>query len=100
MAGHVSIANEAMAEFIHGHGVVGGTSAALASAETPVKKYVIIKADLTNTDNVYVGGPAVTTGNGFELDAGESTPPIHINDLSKVWVVGGAASQGYSWLAI
>lgn len=100
MGGYVSIANEAASEFSHGHGTVGAAKAALASAETPLKRYVIIKADLGNSNNVFVGGPTVTTSTGFMLDAGESTPPIHIDDLSKVYVIGDAASQGYSWLAI
>ena len=99
MAGHVSIANEALPEFLHGHGTVGTTKAVIAN-QTPLKKYVIIKADLTNTNNIFVGGVNVTAANGFMLDAGESTPPIHIDDLSKVYVIGDAASQSYSWLAI
>ncbi len=100
MPGYVSIANEAVNEFKTGHGIAGAAKAAVATAETPLMKYVIIKADLGNSNNVYVGGPNVLTTTGFMLDAGEVTPPIHIDDLSKVWVIGGAASQGYSWLAI
>jgi hypothetical protein len=100
MGGYVSIAREASTEFSTGHGTVGVTKAALASASAPLSKYVIIKADLTNTNNVFVGGPTVTTTTGFLLDAGEATPPIHIDDLSKVYVVGDAASQGFSWLAV
>jgi hypothetical protein len=49
---------------------------------------------------VYVGhGNGVSTTNGFQLDAGERVE-IPIDSLDKVWVVGGAASQGYSWLVI
>lgn len=100
MGGYVSIAKEAASEFKTGHGVVGAAKAAVATAETLLIRYVVIKADLGNTNNVYVGGSNVLTTTGFMLDAGEATPPIHIDDLSKVWVIGGAASQGYSWLAI
>lgn len=100
MAGYVNIGKEVVAEFQNGHGVVGATKAALASAESLINKFVVIKADLTNTNNVYVGTNTVTTSNGFLLDAGEATPPIPIDDLNKVYVVGGAASQGYSWLAL
>ena len=90
---------ESVEEFKAGHGTVGVSSQVLANPQDVVK-YVVIKADLTNTNDVFVGGSGVATSNGFRLDAGEATPPIHIDDLGKVYVVGGAAAQGYSWLAV
>ncbi len=100
MGGYMSIAKEAVSEFATGHGTVGAAVAALTTAAIPLLKYVIIKADLTNTNNVFVGGPGVSATTGFMLDAGEATPPIHIDNLSKVYVIGGAAGQGFSWLAV
>jgi hypothetical protein len=100
MGGYVNIAKEAGEEFQNGHGTIGAAKAALVSAENLINKYVIIKADLTNTNNVFVGTSTVTAVNGFMLDAGEVTPPIPIDDLSKVYIIGDAASQGYSWLAV
>ncbi len=99
MAGYVSIAKESSENFATGHGSVGATKAALIAGETPLQKFVEIKADLTNANNVFVGINTVTTSTGFLLDAGESVK-IPIDDMSKVWVVGGAASQGFSWLAV
>jgi len=100
MGGYVSIAREASEEFSTGHGSVGTTPVVrLASAEAPVEKYVEVKADLTNTDNIFVGIITVTITTGFLLDAGESVR-IPINDLSKVYVVADAAAQGFSWLAV
>jgi hypothetical protein len=100
--GYINIGREALEEFQVGQGTVGAASAVLVAANLakPILKYVIIKADLTNTDDVFVGTASVTASTGFRLDAGEVTPPIHIDDLSKVYVIGGAASQGYSWLAV
>jgi hypothetical protein len=93
---------KALEEFQAGQGTVGATSQPLAAVgEThSVQRYVIVKADLGNSNDVFVGPSIVTAGSGFRLDAGEVTPPIAIDELSKVYVIGGAASQGYSWLAI
>lgn len=92
----------ALEEFQAGQGTVGAASQPLAAvgASHTVLRYVVIKADLTNTNDVFVGPNGVSAGSGFRLDAGEVTPPIPIDELSKVYVIGGAASQGYSWLAI
>jgi len=100
--GYVNIGREAAEEFQVGQGSVGAASQPLAvvGASRSVLKYVIIKADFTNTNDVFVGTSGVTTTTGFRLDAGEATPPIPIDELSKVHVIGGAALQGYSWLAI
>jgi hypothetical protein len=90
---------ESIEEFKAGHGTVGLTAQVLANSQD-VTMYVVVKADLTNTNNIFVGGSAVSSTNGFLLDAGEETPPIHIDDLGKVYVIGDAATQGYSWLAV
>ena len=93
---------KALEEFQAGQGTVGASSQPLVAvgAAHSVKRYVVVKADATNANDVFVGPSTVTTGSGFRLDAGEVTPPIPIDELSKVYVIGGAASQGYSWLAI
>lgn len=86
-------------EFKAGHGEVG-TSAAVAGPAFPCVKGVKIKADLANGNNVYVGHDEhVSASNGFVLDAGEEVF-IEVDSLAKVWVFGGAASQGYSYVAI
>jgi hypothetical protein len=86
-------------EFKAGHGTIG-TTAARAGVGIPVALKVIIKADLANGNNIYVGHDSSVSGtNGFTLDAGEFVE-IEIDSLDKIWVVGGAADQGYSWIAI
>jgi hypothetical protein len=99
MGGYVSIAREAAAGFLTGHGVAGVAKTQVVAVATPLQKYVEIKADLTNTNNVYVGVSNVLTTTGYMLDAGELIR-IPVDDMSKVWVIGGAAAQGYSWLAV
>lgn len=92
----------AVNEFKTGHGTIG-TSAAKAGPAFTAVKGIKIKADLGNSNNVYVGfdGNVTNTGagQGFELDAGEEVF-IEIDSLDKVWVIGGASSQGYSYVAI
>lgn len=95
----MDIQKSAVSEFKTGHGTVGGT-AALAGPAFRCVKGVTIKADLGNGNNVYVGHDGnVTASNGFVLDAGEDVF-IEVDSLDKVWVFGGAADQGYSYVAI
>jgi uncharacterized protein YuzE len=95
----MDIQRTSVAEFKTGHGVIG-TTAAAAGPAFPCVKGVKIKADLTNSDNVYVGhDDKVTTSSGFMLDAGEEVF-IEVDSLGKVFVIGGAAAQGYSYVAI
>jgi hypothetical protein len=95
----MDIQKTAVPEFKTGHGSVG-TSAAVAGPGFPCVKGVTIKADLANGNNVYVGhSDQVSASNGFVLDAGEDVF-IEVDSLDKVWVIGGAAAQGYSYVAI
>jgi hypothetical protein len=94
----MDIQKEAVEEFFSGHGVVG-TASQVAGIERRCVKGVWIKADLANGNNVYVGHAESVGANGIVLDAGEDVF-IPIDSLDKVWVYGGAASQGYSYIAV
>jgi len=95
----MDIQKTAVEAFIAGHGTIG-TAAARAGIAQRCVKGVTIKADLANANNVYVGHDLnVSSTNGFVLDAGEDVF-IEIDSLDKVWVIGGAADQGYSFVAI
>lgn len=72
----------------HGH-AVGGEA----------KKYVVIRANGANANVITVGHSVADVGNGFILSAGQQSPPIYVDNLNKVYLVGGAADQGYSWIA-
>ncbi len=96
----MDIQKETVEEFKSGHGSVGTSAAQVSEHALRAVKGVKIKADLGNSDNVYVGyDDTVTNTNGYQLDAGEEVT-IEIDALNKVWVYGGASSQGYSWLVI
>jgi hypothetical protein len=65
----------------------------------PVKKYVMLRANGANGNVIMVGNRADNAEDGFILSAGQQSPPIYVDDLAKVYIVGGAADQGYSWIA-
>lgn len=95
----MNIERSSKAEFRAGAGTVGLTAQA-AGIKMAAAKSVTIKADAANTDVVYVGHDAsVTAATGFALAKGESVE-IAVDSLDKVYVIGGAASQKYSWLAV
>jgi len=65
----------------------------------PVKKYVMLRANGANASVIMIGNTAANAGDGFILSAGQQSPPIHVDDLNKLYIVGGAADQGYSYMA-
>lgn len=65
----------------------------------PVKKHIMLRANGANGTVIMVGNTADSADNGFILSAGQQSPPIYVDDLNKLYIVGGAADQGYSWIA-
>jgi hypothetical protein len=105
MSEKVDIFQVTVPEFRTGHDVVDETAVPLVrdgsgnALAFPAKKHVKVKADLANDNNIYVGHDAnVAAPGGYELDGGEEVD-IEVDSTDKVWVIGGAADQGYSWLA-
>jgi hypothetical protein len=64
-----------------------------------LKKYVMLRANGANGNVIMVGHSAAAVGDGFILSAGQQSPPIYVDNLNKVYLVGGAGGQGYSWIA-
>jgi hypothetical protein len=81
-----------VASFSAGNGTVGTTPQQLSIA-CDVLKHVVVRASSGNNSTITVGPTSAT---GFILAAGEQTPPIYVNDISKILVVGGMADQNYS----
>jgi len=95
----VQVVKESLPGFMAGNGTVGGTPAQLTTIAFPITKHVVVQAASGNGSTVSVGPASAQAANGYILAAGESTPPIYVDDTSKVWVVGGAADQDYNWIA-
>ena len=64
-----------------------------------VRKYVVVRADNANGNVIKIGTTVDNADDGFILSAGQQSPPIYVDDLNKVYLVGGAAGQNYSWIA-
>jgi hypothetical protein len=83
----VEIVKESLPSWAAGDGTVGTTPAKLGSL--PVLKHVIVRANGGNgSDKVMVGHSAAAAAAGFVLASGVRSPPIYVDDLAKVWVVG------------
>lgn len=91
--------------FVHGRkSSIGASALQLTSTSSRVSKGVVVKAAVGNSGKVYVGLSNVTADSadatdGFELAAGESIA-MEIDDPSKVYVIGSAASQKVFWFGI
>ncbi|HEX3657057.1 MAG TPA: hypothetical protein VHV55_14685 [Pirellulales bacterium] len=94
----IKISDEAMPEFQAGNGTVGETAAQLFDSTFAVHKHVVVHADDANSGTISIGNSAARASSGFILKAGDTSPPIYIDDLSKIWLIGSAASQNFSWL--
>jgi len=82
-----------------GHGVVVAIGQHGHAVGWPIKKYIMLRANGANGNVIMVGHSAADAGDGFILSAGQQSPPIYVDNLNKVYLVGGAADQGYSWIA-
>lgn len=70
----------------------------LTETDTPLQVGVTLRADLGNTDVVYIIASASgTTANGYPLEAGDERF-IPIDNLNKVWLIGGAANQSVRYI--
>jgi len=84
--------------------VQGGTTAAQLP-DIPCAG-VIIKAQSDNSSNVYLGTENVTVNRshtnettGFELDAGQETPFLPIDNLNKLWMITDANGDDIIYMA-
>lgn len=65
----------------------------------PVRKYVMLRANGANGNVIMIGNTADNAQDGFILSAGQQSPTICVDNIAKVYIVGGAADQSYSWIA-
>jgi len=95
----MEIQRESLPEFFAGNGSVGTTAAKLTGTiSIPVLKHVVVRADSGNASTIKASHSAAGTATGFILAAGEQVT-IYIDATDKIWVLGGAASQAFSWIA-
>lgn len=61
---------------------------------------VFLQADPDNTGQVWIGGSDVSGLNGMQLDAGDVTGWIPIQNLDLVYTIGSNASQVLHYLIV
>ena len=77
---------------------VGSRQVSVGTSRVPVSptslrvRSATIKADDNNTGKVFVGGPDVTTSNGYALYPGQAVD-LFIDDLSSVYLVADSEGQ-------
>lgn len=77
---------------------VDASAEQLTTVSTPLQVGVTLRADLANTDIVYIiSSAAGTISTGYPLEAGDERF-IPIDDLNKVWLIGGAANQSVRYI--
>lgn len=81
--------------------VTVGTTAVALGTSGEVAHFLELRAAAANGDNIYIGGPDVTTATGLLLDAGErlQLPSFQFGAageefrMDQVYAVAGAADQ-------
>ena len=94
----VNIGRESGSSFSAGSGVVGTTPQPLGP-RTPVRKRVVVRTARSNKRNIRLGSTAESAGDGYLMEKDKISPPIYVDDVSKIFVVAEAADQVYSWIA-
>ncbi len=83
--------------FVTGSGTVDTTPMPLG--DRVIHRNLVIRANGSNTGVLCIGNSADDAKEGYILGKGETTPSINVDNLNKVFLVGSAAGQGYSWIA-
>ena len=87
-------------EWKSGSGTATGTPAKLSAVGIKVLRHVVIKAHVDNDGDVLIAHDSKSAAAGYALSGGETSAPIPIDDLSKIWVVASATTQDFSWFAV
>lgn len=91
--------NQSVASAIKNNQVTVGTSRTSLGSNTSLKFGVVVRADPSNTGNVYVGNSGVTTSSGYLLAPGDAIS-IEIDNVNKVYVIADTANQKVYWIGV
>lgn len=87
---------------------IGNTAVRLVAIDYPECSFVanigvLVKADPTNTNPVYIGSSIVTPGTTAETDGMQITPGesllIEIEEPSSLYVISAGTNQKVYWIA-
>lgn len=94
----VNIGKASGSSFSAGSGTVGTTPQPLGPP-TPVRKCVVVRAARSNNRSIRLGSTKESASDGYLMEKGRVSPPIYVDDVSKIFVVSDAPDQAYSWIA-
>jgi len=87
----------------------GEVSGSVTAKQLPTIPAAVIKikAAISNTGNVYLGGSGVTKADGttdittgIELDSGEETGWVALDDLDKLYIICDAATDDIMYMVL
>lgn len=81
----------------NGRKTIGSSGTSEELSVSTIIRSVTIKALSTNTGNVYVGGSAVSSANGFPLEA-KGSVSLDIDDLNDVFIDVDNNGEGVSFI--
>jgi len=82
-----------------GHGVAVAVTAVGNAVGYVVKKHVTLHAATANSGTITVGATCAGAATGFVLTPGLQSPPIYVDNVNKVYVIGSTPGQAFSWIA-
>jgi hypothetical protein len=77
-----------------------GTEVPLTASSQPANCAVSVKALSTNTGLIYLGGPSVSSTDGYELSASEQVILDFVSDLINLWIDSSVNGEGVTWLLL
>jgi len=89
--------------------VTGELAGVTSATRLPDQKCVMVmlKAKAGNPTNVYIGGSNVTVADGstdvttgFQLDAGDTTPWLIVNNMNMFYRICDSVDDGMTYMAV
>ena len=93
---------EANSSYTFPHFYAGNIPASAVRAQMPSIpcEMVRFKSDPDNDGQIYLGGDDVTTGIGWQLDAGDDTGWIPVHNLEEVYYICSDATQRLMYMIV
>jgi len=96
----MQIEKESLPDFWTGTITVGLTAVRLSSVKHEIRKGVYLRVGtLPAGALVSIGKTETDADTGFIVPAGETSPMIYGDDLSKVWLISTEADTPVTWIA-
>jgi len=96
----MQIDKESLPDFWTGVGTVSKTPAKLSDASQPIRKGIYIRVGTLPAGALLSIGSTQAVGTiGFVVPAGETSPLLYIDDVSKLWVVSTEDNTPFTWIA-